>query len=102
MDDIMVPGATFEENIQRLKHTLDRFLSAGLKLKPSKCFFFQTSGKFLDHIVSENGVSTDPKKNRTVQDWDRPRTHKLSSKKKQKNTKQKTKQTQKTPLFLRP
>ena len=84
MDDIIVPGVTFEENIQRLKHTLDRFLSAGLKLKPSKCVFFQTSGKFFDHIVSENGVSTDPKKNRTVQDWDRPRTHKLSSKKNKK------------------
>jgi hypothetical protein len=23
MDDIIVPGATFEENLQRLKHTLD-------------------------------------------------------------------------------
>jgi hypothetical protein len=62
MDDIIVPGATFEENIQRLKHTLDRFLSAGLKLKPPKCVFFETSGKCLDHIVSENGVSTDPEK----------------------------------------
>lgn len=40
MDDIIVPWATFEENLQRLKHTLDRLLSAGLKLKPSKCVFF--------------------------------------------------------------
>jgi hypothetical protein len=39
MDDMIVPGATFEENIQRLKHTLDRLLSAALKLKPSKCVF---------------------------------------------------------------
>ena len=76
MDDIIVPGATFEENLQRLKHTLDRLLSAGLKLKPSKCEFFQTSVKFLGHIVSENGVSTDPEKTRAVQDWDRPRTQK--------------------------
>jgi hypothetical protein len=52
MDDIIVPGATFEENLQRLKHTLDRLLSAGLKLKPSKCVFFQTSVKFLGHMVN--------------------------------------------------
>ena len=39
MDDIIVPGATFEENIQRPKHTIDRLLSAALKLKPSKCVF---------------------------------------------------------------
>ena len=38
--------------------------------------FFQTSVKFLGHIVSENGVSTDPEKNRAVQEWDRPRTQK--------------------------
>jgi hypothetical protein len=30
MDDTIVPGATFEENIQRLKHALDRLLSAAL------------------------------------------------------------------------
>jgi hypothetical protein len=52
MDDIIVPGATFEENLQRLKHTLDRLLSAGLKLKPSKCVFFQTSVKFLVSSIS--------------------------------------------------
>jgi hypothetical protein len=68
MDDMIVPGATFEQNLQRLKHTHDRLLSAGLKLKPSKCVFFQTSFKFLGHIVSENGVSTDPEKTRAVQD----------------------------------
>jgi hypothetical protein len=38
--------------------------------------FFQTSVKFLGHIVSENGVSTDPEKTRAVQDWDRPSTQK--------------------------
>ena len=33
--------------------------------------FFQTSGTFLDHIVSENGVSTDPEKTRTVPDFNK-------------------------------
>ena len=68
MDDIIVPGATFEENIQRLKHILDQLLSAALKLISFKCVFFQTSVKCLGHIVSENGVSTDPEKTWAVQD----------------------------------
>ena len=38
--------------------------------------FFQTSVNVLGHIVSENGVSTDPEKTKAVQDWDRSRTHK--------------------------
>jgi hypothetical protein len=49
---------------------------AGFKLKPSKCVFFQTSVKYLGHIVSENGVGTAIEKTRAVQDWDRTRTQK--------------------------
>jgi hypothetical protein len=52
----MVPGATFEENIQRLKHTLDRFLSAGLKLKPSKCVFFKLVVNFWTTLLPKLGL----------------------------------------------
>ena len=34
----------------------------GLKLKPSKCEFFKDQIFYLGHIVSKNGVETDPKK----------------------------------------
>jgi hypothetical protein len=56
MDDIIVPGSTFEENIQRLKHTLDRFLSAGLKLKPSKCVFFKLVVHFWTTLFPKMGL----------------------------------------------
>ena len=56
MDDIIVPGATFKENIQRLKHTLDRFLSAGLKLKPSKCVFFKLVVNFWTTLFPKMGL----------------------------------------------
>ena len=78
MDDIIVPGATFEENIQRLKHTLDRFLSAGLKLKPPKCVLFKLVVNVWTTLFPKMGLVLILKKNRTVQDWDRPRTQKLS------------------------
>ena len=101
MDDIMVPGATFEENIQRLKHTLDRFLSAGLKLKPSKCVFFKLVVNFWTTLFPKLGLVLILKK---------PGLYKIgtnqgpknSRRKNKKNTKQKTKQTQKTPLYFRP
>lgn len=41
---------------------MDRLNMAGLKLKPKKCTFFRTEIQFLGHIVSRNGVKTDPKK----------------------------------------
>lgn len=73
MDDIIVPGSSFDECITRLEHVLERLLNANLKLKPSKCVFFQKRVKFLGHIVSEDGISTDPEKIKAVKEWPIPR-----------------------------
>ena len=35
---------------------------AGLKLKPSKCEFFRTRISYLGHVVSKDGIETDPKR----------------------------------------
>lgn len=68
MDDIIVPGSTFAEALQRLENIFERLRDANLKLKPSKCNLFQKSVKFLGHVVSEEGVQTDPDKNRGNQE----------------------------------
>jgi hypothetical protein len=54
MDDIIVAGATFEENLERIGHVFKRLLEANLKLKPSKCRFFQKEMPCFGHIVSED------------------------------------------------
>ena len=43
------------------------------KVKISKCRFAQQSIPYLGHIVSHNGVSTDPSKIDSVQQWPPPR-----------------------------
>lgn len=68
MDDIIVPGSTFAEALQRLENIFERLRDANLKLKPSKCNLFQKSVKFLGHVVLEEGVQTDPDKNRGNQE----------------------------------
>ena len=45
-----------------MEEVFRRFVSAGLKLKPRKCALFQKSVAYLGHIVSENGIETDPAK----------------------------------------
>ena len=39
---------------------------AGLKLKPSKCEFSWSQISYLGHIVSKEGIKTDPKKISTI------------------------------------
>jgi hypothetical protein len=73
MDDIVVPGKSFRESLDRLGEVFSRLLNSGLKLKPSKTHLFQKTAKFLGHIVSEEGIGTDPEKIIAVQKWPVPK-----------------------------
>ena len=53
---------------------LQKLRAAGLKLKPSKCEFFKDRISYLGHIVSKDGVETDPKKVKAIQKWPKPET----------------------------
>ena len=62
LDDIVVFSRTFDEHIERLEKVFERLVEAGLKLSPAKCNLFQKELKYLGHIVSPEGIATDPKK----------------------------------------
>jgi len=49
-----------------------RLRAANLKLKPSKCSLLRTEVSFLGHVVSGDGVSTDPEEIKAVRDWPVP------------------------------
>ncbi len=76
LDDLVVFGRTFEETLERLQEVLQRLRQAGLKLKPSKCNFFQTEVRYLGHIIGREGVACDHEKIEAVQQWDTPTTAK--------------------------
>ncbi|KAK3729021.1 hypothetical protein QZH41_002883 [Actinostola sp. cb2023] len=44
----------------------------GLKLKPAKCQFLKQRVTFLGHVVSSQGIETDPEKTKAVVDWPVP------------------------------
>ena len=72
LDDVIVFSRTVEEHISRLETILQKLIQAGLKLKPKKCFLFRKEVAFLGHVVSSEGVSTDPEKIRAIQEWKTP------------------------------
>ena len=74
LDDIIIFSKNPDDHLTRLEGVFECLAKAGLKLKPSKCEFFQSSLKYLGHIVSKNGIATDPRKVKAILDWPKPRT----------------------------
>ena len=73
LDDIIIFSTTFDEHVERIRQVLTRLHKANLKLNPLKCHLFQSRVECLGHIISEEGVATDPKKVEAVSNWPRPR-----------------------------
>ena len=72
LDNIIVLGRSFQEHIQNLESVFQRLRESGLKLKPSKCSFFQKKVHYLGHVISRDGVATDPGKTAKVTTWPVP------------------------------
>jgi len=58
LDDVIIFGKTFEEMIQNLKRVLSRLRETNLKVNPKKCILFSQKVKFLGHVISFEGIST--------------------------------------------
>ena len=74
LDDVIIFSTTFEEHLDRLEAVFSRLKQHNLKLKPSKCEFFKAEVTYLGHVVSEEGIRTDPSKLEAVQKWPVPKT----------------------------
>lgn len=74
LDDIIVYSDSFDEHLTRLDGIFERLRNAGMKLKPSKCQFFLREVKYLGHVVSSEGIETDPTKIKVIEDWPQPKT----------------------------
>ena len=74
LDDIIVFGRDLDEALANLECVMEMLKQADLKLKPSKCRWFQKSGKYLGHIVSKKGIECNPEKVEADQNWPVPAT----------------------------
>ena len=71
-DDITI-FSIFEEHMERFAAMFERLQEHNLKLKPSKCEPFREQVLYLGHIVSREGIHTDPSKIEAVGKWPVPR-----------------------------
>ncbi|XP_076847994.1 uncharacterized protein LOC143493459 [Brachyhypopomus gauderio] len=72
LDDIVIFSSTVAQHLQRLEMVLTRLQAEGLKAKLGKCAFFKPEVCYLGHVISQQGVSTEPGKVEAVSKWRRP------------------------------
>ncbi|GFQ64700.1 retrovirus-related Pol polyprotein from transposon 412 [Trichonephila clavata] len=65
-------GRSFEEHLSNIRRVLQKLKEANLKLSPSKCHLFRREVAYLGHIISAEGVRTDPDKISAVKNWKSP------------------------------
>lgn len=71
-DDILIFSKTAEEHVQHLHLVLELLRQDKWQVKMSKCSFMQRQLRYLGHVISKDGVATDPNKITAVQQWHVP------------------------------
>ena len=62
LDDILIYSKTREEHVNHVNQVLQRLLVNKLWAKAEKCSFFQHQVDFLSYLVSDKGITMDPKR----------------------------------------
>ena len=75
LDDMIVFGCSEEEHLERLCVVFKCFRVLNLKLKPSKCSFFQSEIVYLTHHVSLEGICPSWDNVRVIEDFPMPETY---------------------------
>lgn len=72
MDDIIVTGKSEKDHLTNLEATFKACRDKNLKINPEKCNFFRSEVLFLGHVCSTNGVTPDPSKYDTIENYPIP------------------------------
>ncbi len=62
LDDIIIYGKMFEDTLANLKLVMACLREQDLLAKAQNCELFEKSIAFLGHVMSEEGIATDPKR----------------------------------------
>jgi hypothetical protein len=71
-DDILMYSAILEEHLEHLRQVFTLLAQDQWHIKLSKCKFAQTEISYLGHVISAQGVATDPSKVVDILSWPQP------------------------------
>lgn len=74
LDDILIFSKDLKQHKQHVRKVMELLREHQLYAKRNKCAFAQTEVEFLGHIISQDGISTDPRKVEAIKHWPRLKT----------------------------
>jgi len=66
LDDIIVASPDLESHLRHLREVFDRLRQASLQINPEKCKFGTDKLRYLGHLITRDGISTDPEKTEAI------------------------------------
>lgn len=72
-DDILIYSKTRAEHLEHVKLVMQALQDNHLVIKLKKCAFGLASVSYLGHVISQDGVATDPKKVGKIKNWPTPK-----------------------------
>lgn len=71
-DDILIYSPSFDQHLIHIRSVLDLLKQDDWRIKLSKCSFAQQQLSYLGHVISSDGISTDPAKIDAIVTWPLP------------------------------
>jgi len=71
-DDILIYSQTMTEHLEHLQTVFELLKGYQLVAKRNKCAIGIPHVEYLGHVISKEGVATDPKKIQAITDWPKP------------------------------
>jgi Reverse transcriptase (RNA-dependent DNA polymerase) len=72
IDDILIYSKNDKDHAHHVRQVLELLRQHKLYGSKAKCEFFKESVEYLGHVISAQGIATDPKKVEAVQKWPNP------------------------------
>lgn len=72
VDNILIWGRTHEEHNEHFRQVLNKMCAINMKLNLNKCRFRVSSVQYVGHLLTADGVKTDPEETKAVCDMPTP------------------------------